>query len=109
MKIFQVDAFTTKPFTGNPAGVCILSETIPDSDMLNIAKERNLPETAFLHKNGRGYNLRWFTPKTEIELCGHATLAAAHILWETGDLAQDNLASFDTLSGRLTANKNGTG
>jgi len=108
MKVFQVDAFTTKPFTGNPAGVCILSETIPDSDMLNIAKELNLPETAFLHKKDGGYNLRWFTPQTEIELCGHATLAAAHILWETGDLAQDERASFDTLSGRLTAQKNGT-
>lgn len=64
MKVFQVDAFTTKPFTGNPAGVCILSKTIPDSDMLKIAKELNLPETAFLHKNASGYNLRWFTPKT---------------------------------------------
>ena len=108
MKVFQVDAFTTKPFAGNPAGVCILSETIPDSDMLKIAKELNLPETAFLHKNDSGYNLRWFTPKTEIELCGHATLAAAHILWETGTLDQDDPANFDTLSGRLTANKNGT-
>jgi len=95
MKIFQVDAFTTKPFTGNPAGVCILSETIPDSDMLRIAKELNLPETAFLHKKDGGYNLPWFTPKTEIELCSHATLAAAHILWETGDLAQDERASVD--------------
>ena len=81
MELFQVDAFTTKPFTGNPAGVCILSETIPDSDMLKIAKELNLPETAFLHKNDSGYNLRWFTPQTEIELCGHATLAAAHIYY----------------------------
>jgi PhzF family phenazine biosynthesis protein len=63
--------------------------------MLKIAKELNLPETAFLHKNDSGYNLRWFTPQTEIELCGHATLAAAHILWETGDLAQDERASFD--------------
>ena len=62
MKLFQVDAFTTKPFTGNPAGVCFLSETIPDSDMLKIAKELNLSETAFLHKNDMGYNLRWFTP-----------------------------------------------
>jgi len=70
--------------------------------MLNIAKELNLPETAFLHKNDRGYNLRWFTPKTEIELCGHATLAAAHILWETGDLAQDNLASFDFVAFQLS-------
>ena len=84
MKIFQVDAFTTKPFTGNPAGVCIISATIPDSDMLNIAREMNLSETAVLQKKDAGYNLRWFTPQTEVELCGHATLAAAHILWENG-------------------------
>lgn len=62
MRIFQVDSFTNKPFTGNPAGVCILPEDIPDSEMLNIAKEMNLPETAFLQGNGVGYNLRWFTP-----------------------------------------------
>ena len=66
--------------------------------MLQIAKELNLPETAFLHKNDSGYNLRWFTPKTEIELCGHATLAAAYILWETRDPAQDERASFDFVS-----------
>ena len=102
MKLFQVDAFTTKHFTGNPAGVCILSETIPDSDMLKIAKELNLSETAFLHKTDSGYNLRWFSPQTEIEFCGHATLAAAHILWETGDLAQDERASFDFVAFQLS-------
>ena len=107
MKIFQVDAFTSKPFNGNPAGVCILSENIPDSDMLNIANEMNLPETAFIQKNNACYKLRWFTPLIEVELCGHATLAAAHILWETQELDQDDIANFDTLSGRLTANKNG--
>lgn len=107
MRIFQVDSFTNKPFTGNPAGVCILPEDIPDSQMLNIAKEMNLPETAFLQGNGVGYNLRWFTPHTEIELCGHATLASAHILWATGDLRPDEIARFDTLSGELTAKKNG--
>jgi len=107
MRIFQVDSFTNRPFTGNPAGVCILPEDIPDSEMLNIAKEMNLPETAFLQGNGGGYNLRWFTPHTEVELCGHATLASAHILWETGDLSPDEIARFDTLSGELTAKKNG--
>ncbi len=107
MRIFQVDSFTNKPFTGNPAGVCILPEDIPDSEMLNIAKEMNLPETAFLQGNGVGYNLRWFTPHTEIELCGHATLASAHILWATGDLSPDEIVRFDTLSGELTAKKNG--
>lgn len=107
MRIFQVDSFTNKPFTGNPAGVCILPEDIPDSEMLNIAKEMNLPETAFLQGKGDGYNLRWFTPLTEVELCGHATLASAHILWATGDLCPDEIARFDTLSGELTAKKNG--
>ncbi|MEA1895924.1 MAG: PhzF family phenazine biosynthesis protein [Euryarchaeota archaeon] len=107
MRIFQVNSFTNKPFTGNPAGVCILSEDIPDSEMLNIAKEMNLPETAFLQENDTGYNLRWFTPCTEIELCGHATLASAHILWETGDLSPDEIVHFDTLSGELTAKRNG--
>jgi PhzF family phenazine biosynthesis protein len=107
MRIFQVDSFTNKPFTGNPAGVCILPEDILDSEMLNIAKEMNLPETAFLQGNGVGYNLRWFTPHTEIELCGHATLASAHILWATGYLSPDEIARFDTLSGELTAKKNG--
>ena len=72
------------------------------SDMLKIAKELNLPENAFLHKKDGGYNLRWFTPQTEIELSGHATLAAAHILWETGDLAQDERASFDFVAFQLS-------
>lgn len=107
MKIFQVDSFTSKPFAGNPAGVCILTENIPDSDMLKIAKEMNLPETAFLREKDAGYDLRWFTPEAEVELCGHATLASAHVLWEAGDLGPDEIARFDTLSGRLTAKKNG--
>ena len=107
MKIFQVDSFTSKPFTGNPAGVCILSGNIPDFDMLKIANEMNLPETAFLQEKDGGYDLRWFTPQAEVELCGHATLASAHVLWEIGALDPDETASFDTLSGRLTAKKNG--
>ena len=107
MKIFQVDSFTSKPFTGNPAGVCILSGNIPDFDMLKIANEMNLPETAFLQEKDGGYDLRWFTPQAEVELCGHATLASAHVLWEIGALDPDEIASFDTHSGRLTAKKNG--
>ncbi len=107
MKIFQVDSFTSKPFTGNPAGVCILSGNILDFDMLKIANEMNLPETAFLKEKDGGYDLRWFTPQAEVELCGHATLASAHVLWEIGALDPDEVASFDTLSGRLTAKKNG--
>lgn len=107
MKIFQVDSFTSKPFTGNPAGVCILSGDIPDFEMLKIANEMNLPETAFLQEKNGGYDLRWFTPHAEVELCGHATLASAHVLWEIGALDLDETASFDTHSGRLTAKKNG--
>jgi len=107
MEIFQVDSFTSKPFTGNPAGVCILSGDMPDSDMLKIANELNLPETAFLQEKDGGYDLRWFTQQAEVELCGHATLASAHVLWATGALDPDEIASFDTLSGRLTAQKNG--
>lgn len=106
MKIFQVDSFTSKPFTGNPAGVCILSGNIPYFDMLKIANEMNLPETAFLQEKEGGYDLRWFTPQAEVELCGHATLASAHVLWEIGALDPYEIASFDTLSGRLTAKKN---
>ena len=102
MKIFQVDSFTSKPFTGNPAGVCILSENLPDFDMLNIANEMNLPETAFLQEKDGGYDLRWFRPQAEVELCGHATLVSAYFLWEIGALDQDEIASFDTLSGRAS-------
>lgn len=82
MKIYQVDAFTEKPFSGNPAGVCVLGDQLDENIMQSIAGEMNLAETAFLDKEDDGYNLRWFTPNSEIDLCGHATLASAHILWE---------------------------
>jgi PhzF family phenazine biosynthesis protein len=85
--IYQVDAFTEKPFRGNPAAVCILLKTGEEAWMQNVAREMNLSETAFLHKQRDGFNLRWFTPAVEVELCGHVTLASAHILWETGLLA----------------------
>ena len=88
--LYQVDAFTEKPFRGNPAAVCILLEPGEEAWMQNVAREMNLSETAFLHREGDAFNLRWFTPAVEVELCGHATLASAHILWETGLLAVED-------------------
>ena len=105
--IYQVDSFTNKPFAGNPAGVCVLQEERDEQWMQDVAKEMNLSETAFLLKGDDGYNLRWFTPAVEVELCGHATLASAHILWETGMLKPGEQARFHTLSGLLTADKRG--
>jgi PhzF family phenazine biosynthesis protein len=105
MKIYQVDAFTDKPFMGNPAGVCVLPGPKDDTWMQNVAREMNLSETAFLQQQADGFRLRWFTPAVEVELCGHATLASAHILWETGLLARDESARFYTLSGLLTATR----
>ncbi|MFC1516587.1 PhzF family phenazine biosynthesis protein, partial [Thermodesulfobacteriota bacterium] len=102
-KIYQVDAFTDKPFAGNPAAVCILPEPRDEIWMQNVATEMNLSETAYLHKIEDGYHLRWFTPACEVELCGHATLASAHTLWETGELNRTEPARFHTLSGLLTA------
>ncbi len=105
MKIFQVDAFTDKAFQGNPAGVCILEEPRDDAWMQHVAAEMNLSETAFLRKRGDGYHLRWFTPTVEVELCGHATLAGAHILWEREIESGDKELRFETLSGILTATR----
>jgi PhzF family phenazine biosynthesis protein len=105
LTIFQVDAFTGKPFAGNPAGVCVVPETQDAGWMQNVAREMNLSETAFLHKQADGYNLRWFTPAVEVELCGHATLASAHVLWEAGYLGSGEQARFHTLSGLLTADR----
>jgi len=101
--IYQVDAFTEKPFSGNPAAVCLLPQAREAAWMQAVAKEMNLSETAFLLKQEDGYNLRWFTPAVEVELCGHATLASAHILWETGILRREEQARFYTRSGLLTA------
>lgn len=101
--IFQVDAFTSEPFSGNPAGVCILERPADEEWMQAVAAEMNIAETAFLFKKDETYNLRWFTPTIEVDLCGHATLASAHILWETGVLPKDQKAVFDTRSGILTA------
>ena len=102
-EIFQVDAFTDKPFAGNPAGVCVLPEPADASWMQLVATEMNLSETAFVVEQNDGFQLRWFTPAVEVELCGHATLASAHILWEQGVLAPDSPARFHTRSGLLSA------
>ena len=107
LTIYQVDSFTDRPFSGNPAAVCILDELRDEGWMQNVAREMNLSETAFLHKQAEGYNLRWFTPAVEVELCGHATLASAHILWEIGLLETGEQAIFHTLSGPLTGRSKG--
>jgi len=101
--IFQVDSFTDRPFAGNPAGVCILKKPAEERWMQNVAMEMNLSETAFLYRQNDGFSLRWFTPIAEVDLCGHATLASAHILWETKILAAHETARFHTRSGLLSA------
>jgi len=101
--IYQVDAFTIKPFTGNPAAVCLLEHEKDEKWMLAVAAEMNLSETAFLVSHKDGFNLRWFTPTTEIDLCGHATLASAHILYEFGFYEEDEKIEFYTKSGTLVA------
>ncbi len=105
--IYQVDAFTEEPFKGNPAGVCLLRGPAETAWMQRVAAEMNLAETAFPLAEGDGFRLRWFTPKVEVKLCGHATLATAHILWEQGILPAGREARFQTLSGLLTARRDG--
>lgn len=107
LDLFQVDAFADRPFAGNPAAVCLLDGPRDASWMQDVAREMNLSETAFVHPTGDGFGLRWFTPAVEVELCGHATLASAHVLWETGMLTPDDTARFHTLSGVLTADRRG--
>lgn len=102
MRLLQIDAFTSEAFRGNPAAVCLLDRERPDSWMQNVAAEMNLSETAFLLRADDGYSLRWFTPAVEVALCGHATLACAHALWEEEQLTH---ARFHTKSGLLTATR----
>jgi PhzF family phenazine biosynthesis protein len=109
LAIYQVDAFTDKPFAGNPAAVCLLPAPRDESWMQNVAREMNLSETAFLHRESDGWRLRWFTPAVEVALCGHATLASAHIVWETHQLPPAETVRFHTKSGLLTARRNGYG
>lgn len=98
-----MDAFTSEPFQGNPAAVCVLDGERDSQWMQRVASEMNLAETAFLRAREDGFDLRWFTPSVEVDLCGHATLASAHVLWESGRLAPDRPARFHTKSGLLTA------
>ena len=102
-----IDAFTDAPFAGNPAGVCLLTAPKPDDWMQSVAREMNQAETAFLVPAAEGYDLRWFTPKLEVDLCGHATLASAHFLWEKRRLKAKEAARFQTRSGALTATRKG--
>jgi predicted PhzF superfamily epimerase YddE/YHI9 len=101
--IFQIDAFAVGPFTGNPAAVCLLEKEADADWMQSVAAEMNLSETAFVAPRTDGFELRWFTPVAEVDLCGHATLASAHLLWETERLAEVDTARFHTRSGLLTA------
>jgi PhzF family phenazine biosynthesis protein len=106
--IVVVDAFTDQPFRGNPAAVCVLSSPAEERWMQDVAREMNLSETAFLHPVEDGFALRWFTPTTEVDLCGHATLASAHVLWQDGHLGPGDTARFHTRSGVLTADRRGS-
>lgn len=105
LRIVQVDAFTDTPFAGNPAAVCVLAAPREAPWMQHVAREMNLSETAFLCRRSDGFDLRWFTPAVEVDLCGHATLASAHVLWEDGHLSADTPACFHTRSGLLTATR----
>jgi len=103
LRVTYVDAFTDRPFAGNPAAVCVLDRPRDTGSMQAVARELNLSETAFVEPRDGDFGLRWFTPAVEVDLCGHATLAAAHVLWEDGVLPRDVQARFHTRSGLLTA------
>src|SRR5262245_59434143 len=108
MRLFQVDAFTDAAFKGNPAGVCLLDgRAVSDGWMQSVAAEMNVAETAFLGPGPQDWSLRWFTPTIEVALCGHATLATAHVLLEEGLLPRKGAARFRTKSGVLTATDTG--
>lgn len=104
--LYQVDAFADRPFVGNPAEVCLLDHLRSDAWMQSLAAEMKHSETAFLLPDNDGYNLRWFTPGAEVDLCGHATLASAHILFATNRVEQNGEIRFSTRSGKLTARLN---
>ena len=105
LPLYQVDAFTCTPFRGNPAAVCLLDAPRGDAWLQAVAAEMNLSETAFLWPEADALRLRWFTPAVEVPLCGHATLASAHVLWETGRAAAASALAFETHSGRLVAER----
>ena len=106
INVYQVDAFANKPFEGNPAAICPLAEWLPEQTMQALAAENNLSETAFFVPEGDGFALRWFTPVTEVDLCGHATLAAAYVLFEELDYQAEEVR-FSTKSGTLSVSRNG--
>ena len=105
LTLYQVDAFTDQPFRGNPAAVCLLEEERDEGWMQAVAAEMNLSETAFVRAIDGGFELRWFTPAIEVELCGHATLAAAHVLWEANKVARGRPIAFQTKSGLLRCSR----
>ncbi len=109
LAITQVDAFTPTPFQGNPAAICLTDGPVDETWMKHLAREMNLSETAFLYPVGEQFSLRWLTPAIEVDLCGHATLAAAHTLWESGRLDPNQAALFRTRSGLLTATRGSDG
>ena len=106
MKQYIVDAFTNTPFAGNPAAVCVMESWPSEESMMKLAMENNLSETAFVVKEEKGYHLRWFTPGTEVELCGHATLASSFVVLNYYEPGSDEV-SFNTLSGKLTVHRKG--
>lgn len=106
MKQYIVDAFTDKPFAGNPAAVCVMESWPSEQSMMKLAMENNLSETAFIVKEEEGYHLRWFTPGTEVELCGHATLASSYVILNYYE-PDSNEVTFNTLSGKLTIHRKG--
>jgi len=105
--VYQVDAFTSRLFAGNPAAVCPLEAWLPDATMQSIAAENNLADTAFYVRNGSGYDLRWFTPSVEVDLCGHATLASAHVIFTVRRETTESRISFQSKSGELTVERHG--
>lgn len=106
LNIYQVDAFAHEIFTGNPAAVCPLESWLNDDVMQNIAAENNLAETAFFVKEGTGFHIRWFTPTTEVDLCGHATLASAYVIFEQLNYSNKTI-HFESKSGQLSVEKQG--
>ena len=105
IRMFQIDAFTKKVFGGNPAAVCILDKWLKETKMQSIAAENNLAETAFIVPNGKKYEIKWFTPTVEVALCGHATLAAAHVLYKYYGVPYPTIKFASHLSGDLTVTK----
>ena len=106
MKQYIVDAFTNRPFSGNPAAICVMESWPEEESMMKLAMENNLSETAFIVKESEGYHLRWFTPGTEVELCGHATLASSFVILNFYEPGSD-VVRFSTMSGILTVRRKG--